>query len=46
MVGSNNKYARVHSIGIGNGASEALIIGCAKKGKGYSVFITDHEDPS
>jgi hypothetical protein len=36
----------VHCIGIGNGCSEALILGCAKKGRGYSVFIADKEDPS
>ena len=41
MVGLNNKYSRVHTIGIGNGCSQQLILGCAKKGKGYHVFITD-----
>ena len=41
MVGNNSKFARVHSIGIGNGASESLIVGCAKKGKGCHVFIND-----
>ncbi len=46
MVGLNNKYSRVHSIGIGNGCSEKLIVGCAKKGKGSYVFISDIEDPS
>jgi hypothetical protein len=46
MVSNNNKYARVHTIGIGNGASESLIQGCAKRGKGFHVFITDQEDPS
>lgn len=46
MVSSNNKFARVHTIGIGNGASEALIKGCAKNGKGYHVFINDQENPS
>jgi hypothetical protein len=46
MVGLNNKYSRVHTIGIGNGCSEELILGCAKKGKGSHVFITDSEDPS
>ena len=46
MVANNNKYSRVHTIGIGNGASEDLILGCAKKGKGYHVFITDNENPA
>jgi len=41
MVESNNKFARVHTIGIGNGASPALIVGCAQKGKGSHVFIND-----
>jgi hypothetical protein len=36
----------VHTIGIGNGASEELIKGCALKGKGHHVFISDQEDPS
>lgn len=46
MVALNNKYSRVHTIGIGNGCSEELILGCAKKGKGCHVFISDSEDPS
>ena len=46
MVGLNNKFSRVHTIGIGNGCSEELIRGCAKKGKGCHVFISDSEDPS
>ncbi len=41
MVAANNKYSRVHTIGIGNGASEEIIIGCAKRGKGHHVFVTD-----
>jgi hypothetical protein len=41
LIETNNKYSRVHTIGIGNGASEDLVIGCAKKGKGYHTFITD-----
>jgi hypothetical protein len=41
MVETNNKYSRVHTIGIGNGCSEDLILGCAKKGKGSHVFIND-----
>lgn len=46
MIGRSNKYARVHSIGIGNGASAELIKGSAKSGKGEYVFIDDLEDPS
>jgi hypothetical protein len=46
LVGRSTKYSRVHTIGIGNGASESLITGCAEKGKGYSVFIDDSENPS
>ena len=29
MVRQNNKYSRVHAIGIGNGCSQRLITGCA-----------------
>lgn len=46
MVAANTKFTRVHSIGIGNGASEALIMGCAKSGKGYHIFISDEDNPS
>ena len=46
MVAANTKFARVHTIGIGNGASEALIVGCAKSGKGHHVFISDADNPS
>jgi hypothetical protein len=46
LVGLSNGLTRVHTIGIGNGCSQALILGCAKKGKGQSVFITDHENPA
>jgi hypothetical protein len=46
MVEANSKYSRVHAIGIGNGASEMLVMGCAQRGKGYHAFITDDEDPS
>ena len=41
MVSLNNKYARVHTIGIGNGCSQRLILGCAEKGKGQHIFISD-----
>jgi hypothetical protein len=46
LVGREVKYSRCHSIGIGNGCSEALIKGCAEKGKGKFIFITDQENPS
>jgi len=44
MVKENIKYSRVHTIGVGNGASAALIQGCAEKGKGKYVFIQDEEN--
>lgn len=46
MVKKNTKYCRVHTIGIGNGASQSLIEGCAKSGKGKSVMISDSENPA
>lgn len=46
MIESNIKYSRVHAIGIGNGASQDLVLGCAAKGKGHHVFISDDENPS
>ena len=46
MVESNIKYSRVHTIGIGDGASQELVLGCAAKGKGHHVFISDAENPS
>ena len=46
MVYLNNKYSRVHTIGVGNGCSQELIQGCAEKGKGQHIFISDNEDPS
>ncbi len=46
MVKKNSKYSRVHTIGIGDGASAALIKGCAEKGKGHHIFIKDKENPS
>lgn len=36
----------MHAIGIGDGASSALVEGCAKKGKGYHIFIKDYENPA
>lgn len=46
VVRKNIKYSRVHTIGIGDGASQALIKGCAEKGKGHFIFIKNHENPS
>ena len=46
MVSLNNKYCRVHTIGIGNGCSRSLIRGCAEKGKGRYVFISDSDNCS
>ena len=34
----------MHGIGIGEGASKALLKGCAEKGRGRAVFIADHEN--
>ena len=44
LVAENSKLNRVHGIGIGQGASKALIKGCAEKGRGRSVFIADNEN--
>lgn len=41
MVKKYTKYSRVHSIGIGSGASLSLIEGCAKSGKGKHIMISD-----
>lgn len=46
LVGRNTKFCRVHTIGVGNGASAALIEGCAEKGKGRHVFIEDNANVS
>jgi len=46
MVKKNTKYCRVHSVGIGNGASFDLIQGCADAGKGKFVMISDTENPA
>ena len=46
LVEDNIKYSRVHTIGIGSGCSSALIKGCAEKGKGKAVFITEGADIS
>lgn len=46
LVRTNTRHSRVHTIGIGSGVSEALIKGCAEKGKGKHIFISELEDPS
>ena len=46
LVKEKTKYCRVHSIGIGNGASFELIQGSAENGKGKSIMISDDENPS
>ena len=45
-ISQHTQKSRVHTIGIGDGCSQDIIIGCAQHGKGYSVFISDEEDPS
>lgn len=44
LVKDNTHFARMHTIGVGNGASPALIKGCAEKGKGKHIFIQDEEN--
>lgn len=34
----------MHGIGIGDGASKALLKGCANKGKGKTIFLADNEN--
>lgn len=46
LVRKSIKYSRVHTIGVGNDVSQALIIGCAEKGKGRHIFINNGENPS
>ena len=46
MIKKSTKYSRIHSIGIGNGASFQLVQGCAINGKGKSVMISDNENPA
>lgn len=46
MIATNTKYARLHFIGIGNGASANLIVEGAVKGKGSHIFISDNENPA
>ena len=46
LVKKKTKHCRVHSIGIGNGASFNLIQGCADNGKGKYIMISDQENPN
>lgn len=46
MAKKKSRNARINSIGIGNGASMALIQGAAEAGRGKYVMITDDENPS
>ena len=46
MIKQHTKYCRVHSIGIGYGASQSLIEGSAKNGKGKYAMISDGENPA
>jgi von Willebrand factor A domain-containing protein 5 len=41
FIKAHTQYARINSIGIGDGCSKDLIENSAKKGKGYSIFIDD-----
>lgn len=45
FIAKHTHAMRIYSIGIGNGCSEELIMGCAEKGKGAYAFITDDEKP-
>ena len=40
-VAQHTNNNRVHTIGIGDGCSQDIIIGCAEMGKGYQTFISD-----
>lgn len=46
LIKNKTNYCRVHSIGIGDGASFKLIEGSARNGKGKFVMISDQENPS
>ena len=46
LIKMNTKFCRVHSIGIGNGASFNLIKGSAENGKGKYILISDYENPA
>ncbi|KAL3888733.1 hypothetical protein ACJMK2_001093 [Sinanodonta woodiana] len=43
LAGSNSQHTRVFTVGIGQGASTALVRGLAKAGKGKEIFVTDFE---
>ena len=46
LVKRNIKHSRVHGIGIGDGASVALVQGCAENGKGKHVMISESDNVS
>lgn len=46
MVKAKAKNSRVHTIGIGTGASINLIEGCAAAGRGKHIIISDDENPA
>ncbi|KAL3888729.1 hypothetical protein ACJMK2_001092 [Sinanodonta woodiana] len=43
LAGSNSQHTRIFTVGIGQGASTALVRGLAKAGKGKEIFVTDSE---
>eukprot|EP01017_Pseudomicrothorax_dubius_P032499 TRINITY_DN4263_c0_g1_i1.p1 TRINITY_DN4263_c0_g1~~TRINITY_DN4263_c0_g1_i1.p1 ORF type:complete len:461 (+),score=88.24 TRINITY_DN4263_c0_g1_i1:64-1446(+) len=44
LVANNSKGTRISALGIGTGASPALVKGVAEAGNGIADFVTDNED--